>query len=148
MKFIKFVNEKREVVGCKLLFEFYGELYNVQALSPCALSDSEVIKLKKDLYNAMITYKKELHGKMVSLKKENDFKNLLLQYSNKKDYLTISELNKLLNDINFNLYYMFDLMSVVEVSPTKKGILATENKFNKHYLYNNDYIFYIDGFLN
>lgn len=148
MRFVKLIkdeNKKNEVYGLRLLFKFDNKIYKTEYKSFNQLSATTQKEIKIQLYKKMIEYKKELQQEKIDKILKNDLKNFLKLYSNNKEYLTIAEIKKLLDENIISLNYMFDLFSVVEIFRTKKGIKVIDTFNNSTYLYKNDYVFYIEG---
>ena len=80
--------------------------------------------------------------KLKKLKKKKEL-DIMLKNINDKDYLTIPELQTVLNSFN-KLYYYYNLMGIGEVTRTKKGIKLIDILNNVHYIYDKDYKFYKD----
>jgi len=148
MRFVKLIkdeNKKNEVYGLRLLFKFDNKIYKTEYKSFNQLSATTQKEIKIQLYKKMIEYKKELQQEKIDKILKNDLKKFLRLYSNNKEYLTIAEIKKLLDENIISLNYMFDLFSVVEIFRTKKGIKVIDTFNNSTYLYKNDYVFYIEG---
>ena len=87
-------------------------------------------------------FKEDFKIKLKKLKKKKELV-IMLKIINDKDYLTIPELQTVLNSFN-KLYYRYDLMGVGEISRTEKGIKLIDILNDAYYIYDKDYKFYKD----